>query len=179
MDEDKPGGFKRDGAELEEDTPCIETGFAVGSDGDAGGDGEHVTHGVVFVGFFAEEDADGVNSDGHEGFEHLDEGDGEVDVGGVGEPEGEGVESADGDDGGEVDVARHGDGFDEAEDADEEESEGGAEGHVDHGEGDWEWPIVHLLVEDVFVVDDDGEGEEDPYGYVGVGEDDLLHYAVA
>jgi len=40
---------------------------------------------------------------------------------------------------------------------------------VDHGEGDGEWPVVHLLVEDVLVVDDYSEAEEDPYGNVGVG----------
>lgn len=50
---------------------------------------------------------------------------------------------------------------------------------MDHSQGDWEWPIVHLLVEDVFVVDDDGEGEEDPDCDVGVGEKDLLQDSVA
>lgn len=50
---------------------------------------------------------------------------------------------------------------------------------MDHGEGDWEGPVVHLLVEDVFVVDDYGEGEEDPYGYVGVGEYDLFQNTLA
>lgn len=49
---------------------------------------------------------------------------------------------------------------------------------MNHGEGDGEGPVVELLVEDVLVVDDDGEGEEDPYGDVGVGEDDLLHHTV-
>lgn len=104
LNHDQPGGLEGDGAELEDDAPGVETGFAVSGDGDAEGDGEHVEHGVVFVGFFSEEDADGVDGDGHEGLEHLDEGDGEVDVGGVGEPEGEGVEGADGEDGGEVEV---------------------------------------------------------------------------
>ena len=179
LDHDEAGGLEGDGAELEEDAPGVEAGLAVGGDADAEGDGEHIKHGVVFVGFFSEHDADGVNSDRHEGLEHLDEGDGEVDVGGVGEPEGEGVEGADGDDGGEVDVAGHGDGLDEAEDADEEEGEGGAEGPGDHGEGDGEGPVVHLLVQDVLVVDDDGEAQEDPYCHVAVGENDLLHHAVA
>lgn len=50
---------------------------------------------------------------------------------------------------------------------------------MDHGEGDWERPVVHLLVQDVFVVHDDGEAEEDPYGHVCVREDDLLHHALA
>ena len=50
---------------------------------------------------------------------------------------------------------------------------------MDHGEGDRERPVVHFLVEDVFVVDDDGEAEEDPYRYVCVGEDDVLDHAFA
>ena len=104
MDHDEARGLEGDGAELEDDAPGIELGLAVGGDGDAEGDGEHVEHGVVLVGFFFEEDADGVDGDGHEGLEHLDEGDGEVDVGGIGEPEGERVEGADGDDGAEVEV---------------------------------------------------------------------------
>ena len=179
LDHDETRGFEGDGAELEEDTPGVEAGLAVGGDADAEGDGEHVKHGVVFVWFFTEQDADGVDGDWHEGFEHLNEGDGEVDVGGVGEPEGEGVEGADGDDGGEVDMAGHGDGLDDAEDTDEEDGEGGAEGHVDHCEGDGEGPVVHLLVQDVLVVDDDAEAQENPYGHVAVGEDDLLHHALA
>ncbi|XP_050156219.1 histone transcription regulator 3 homolog [Malus sylvestris] len=82
-------------------------------------------------------DADGVDGDGHEGLEHLDEEDREKDVGGVGEPEGEGVESADGDDGGEVEVAGHGDGLDE------EEGEGGAEGkEVEGADGDDRFEIL-------------------------------------
>ena len=39
---------------------------------------------------------------------------------------------------------------------------------MDHGESYWEWPIIHLLVEDVFVVDDDCEAEEDPDCDIGV-----------
>lgn len=50
---------------------------------------------------------------------------------------------------------------------------------MDHGEGDWERPVVHLLVEDVFVVDDDGEAEEDPNRDIGVGKEDLSDDAFA
>ena len=50
---------------------------------------------------------------------------------------------------------------------------------MDHGESDGERPVVHLLVEDVLVVDDDGEAEEDPDRDVGVGEDDLLDDSIA
>lgn len=73
LNHDQPGGLEGDGAELEDDAPGVETGFAVSGDGDAEGDGEHVEHGVVFVIVFFEEDPDGVNGNGHEGFEHLDE----------------------------------------------------------------------------------------------------------
>nr|GMD81584.1 hypothetical protein TorRG33x02_152150 [Ipomoea batatas] len=88
-------------------------------------------------------------------------------------------EEANGDNRFEVNRPGHGDRVDEFKDADEEVGEGGAEGHVDHGEGDGVRPVVHLAVEDVLVVDDDSEGEEDPDGDVGVGEDDLLQYTVA
>ena len=50
---------------------------------------------------------------------------------------------------------------------------------MDHGEGDRERPVVHLLVEDVLVVDDHREAEEDPDRHVAVGEDDLFYHAVA
>lgn len=50
---------------------------------------------------------------------------------------------------------------------------------MDHGECDRKRPIVHLLVEDVFVVDDDGEAQEDPDRDVGVGEEDLLDDSIA
>lgn len=65
LDHDEARGLEGDGAELEEDAPGIETRLPVGGDADSEGDGEHVEHGVVFVGLFAEEDADGVNGDGH------------------------------------------------------------------------------------------------------------------
>jgi len=39
---------------------------------------------------------------------------------------------------------------------------------VDHGEGDGEGPVIHLLVQDVLVVHDYREAQEDPYGNVGV-----------
>ncbi|KAM1397288.1 hypothetical protein ACFX2I_014887 [Malus domestica] len=87
---------------------------------------------------------------------------------------GEGVEGTDGETGGEVEVAGHGDGLDEMEDVDEEEDEGGAERHVDNGEGDREGLVIHLLVEDVFVVDNDAEGNKDLDGDIGVREEDLF-----
>ncbi|KAM2455057.1 hypothetical protein PS1_015107 [Malus domestica] len=60
------------------------------------------------------------------------------------------------------------------EDVDEEEDEGGAERHVDNGEGDREGLVIHLLVEDVFVVDNDAEGNKDLDGDIGVREEDLF-----
>lgn len=44
---------------------------------------------------------------------------------------------------------------------------------MDHGERDRKRPVVHLPIQNVLVVDDDGEAEEDPYGDVGVGEDNF------
>lgn len=49
---------------------------------------------------------------------------------------------------------------------------------MDHGERDRVRPVVHLAIEDVLVVDDDGEAEEDPNRDVGVGEDDFLEHAI-
>lgn len=109
----------------------------------------------------------------------MNKGNREINVSGIRKPEREGVQGSDGDDGGEVDVSGHCHGLDDLEDSDEDEGESGAEGHVDHGERNWEGPAVHLLVEDVLVVDNDGEAEEDPYGDVGVGEEDLLDDAFA
>ena len=34
---------------------------------------------------------------------------------------------------------------------------------MDHGERDRKGPIVHLLIQNELVVDDDREAEEDPY----------------
>ena len=45
---------------------------------------------------------------------------------------------------------------------------------MDHGKRNRKRPIVHLLVENVLVVDDDGEAEEDPNGDIGVRENNLL-----
>lgn len=50
---------------------------------------------------------------------------------------------------------------------------------MNHGEGDGVGPVVQLPIQNVLVVDDDHEGEEDPDGDVGVGEDDLLEHALA
>lgn len=131
--------------------------LAVGGDGDSKWNWEHVKESIGFERLFFKEDADGVDGDRHKGFKHLDEGNREEDIGGIGEPKGEGVESADGKNRGDVEIFGHGNGLDELEDADDYEGQGRTKGHVDHGEGDWEWPIVHLFVEDEFVVDDDCE----------------------
>jgi hypothetical protein len=47
---------------------------------------------------------------------------------------------------------------------------------VHHGERDGERPVVHLGVEDVLVVDDDGEGEEDPQRHVHVRDQHLAEH---
>ena len=65
----------------------------------------------------------------------MDEGDREVDVGGVREPEGKGVQSCNGYHRFEVKVMSHGGWeFLDLENFDEKVSEEGTEGHVDHGE---------------------------------------------
>lgn len=124
LDQDQPSRLESNRTQLKTDPPGIETGLAVGGNGDAERDGDHVAHGVGLESLLLEEDADGVDGDGHEGFEHLDEGDGEVNIGGIGKPEAEGVEGADGNDGGDVELTRHGDGLDDLEDADEQEGDG-------------------------------------------------------
>ncbi|PPR85467.1 hypothetical protein GOBAR_AA35227 [Gossypium barbadense] len=101
----------------------------------------------------------GINGNRHQGFEHLNKGNRQVNVSGVREPEAERVKSTDGDNGGEIKLSRHGNGLDDFEDFDEEESKGGTERHVNH--------------------DDDGEAEEDPDCNIGVREKDLLDDAVA
>ncbi|KAF5459150.1 hypothetical protein F2P56_023130 [Juglans regia] len=167
LDQDQPGGLECDSQELQHHPPRVELGLAVGGDGDAEGDGDHIEHGVGLESVLFEDKADGVDGDRHEGLEHLDEGDREVDISGIGEPEGEGVEGADGDDRPNVEVSGHGGGLlHDLEDADEEVGDGGAEGHVNHGERDREGPIVELAIQDVLVVDDDREAEGDPDHHV-------------
>ncbi|PON88986.1 hypothetical protein TorRG33x02_152150 [Trema orientale] len=178
LNQNQPGGLKSHGQELQHNPPGIEFGLAVSRDRHPDRDRDHVEHGLGLESVLLEENPNGVDGDGHEGLEHLNKRHREVNVSGIGEPEREGVEKTDRDDGLEVELAGHGNGLDELEDPDEEVGYGGAEGHVDHGEGDGEWPIVHLTVEDVLVVDDDGEAEEDPDRDIGVGEEDLLHHAL-
>ena len=65
----------------------------------------------------------------------MDEGDKEVDVGGVREPEGKGVQSFNGYHKFEVKVTSHGGWeFHDLEIFDEKVNEEGTKGHVDHGE---------------------------------------------
>lgn len=49
---------------------------------------------------------------------------------------------------------------------------------MDHGQRNWKWPIVHLFVKDVFVVNNNSERQEDPDGYIGVRKKDLLQNTV-
>lgn len=65
LDHDEARGLEGNRAHLEEHAPGVETRFPVSGHADSERDGEHVEHGVVFVRLFAEEDADGVNGDGH------------------------------------------------------------------------------------------------------------------
>ena len=71
----------------------------------------------------------------HKSLGHLDEGDREVDVGGVREPEGKGAQSFNGYHRFEVKFTSHGGWeFHDLENFDEKVSDEGTEGHVDHGE---------------------------------------------
>ena len=45
---------------------------------------------------------------------------------------------------------------------------------MNHGERDRERPIIHLLIQNELVVNDDGEAEKDPYRDVGIREEDFL-----
>ena len=125
LDQDQTRSLKSHSQELQHDTKRIELGLSVGGDGDAERDGEHVDHGVGLKRVLLEENADGVYSDGHQSFEHLDEGDGEVDVSGVGKPERKRVESSDGNHRLEIKVTCHG-GWElnDLENANKEVSEG-------------------------------------------------------
>lgn len=49
---------------------------------------------------------------------------------------------------------------------------------MDHCQRDGKGPAIELAVKNVFVVNNDSEGEEDPDCYIGIGKDDLLHYSV-
>lgn len=181
LDEDKAGGLKGDSRELKSHPPNIEPGLTIGSDGDPKGDRKHVRHGRRPEGLLLEEYPNRVNSDGHEGFEHLDKRNREVDVCGVGEPQRERVKSADGENRGDIELACHRRRcrrLHKAEDADEYDGEGGAKGHMDHRQRDRKRPIVHLPIEDVLVVDDDGETQENPDRHVEVREHDLLHHPI-
>ncbi|CBI21028.3 unnamed protein product, partial [Vitis vinifera] len=98
LDQDQPSRLKGNRTQLKTNPPGIKSGLAVGGNGDAERDGEHVN------------------------------------VGGIGEPEAKG--------------------------------------------GNGERPIVHFGVQDILVVDNDGEAEEDPEAYVGVRKEDLPQEAV-
>jgi hypothetical protein len=87
LDEHEPGGLRGDGGELERDAEHVEPRLAVRRDGDPGGDAEHVEHGGAAERVGAEGHGEGVDGDRHQRLEHLDEGDGEVDVRRIGEPE--------------------------------------------------------------------------------------------
>ena len=134
LDHHQTGGLKSHSQQLQHNPKRIELCLPISRDCDTETDGEHVEHGVGFERVLFEQNPDGVNRDGHESLEHLDEGDGEVDVGGVREPEGKRVESSNGYHRFEVKVTSHGGWeFHDLENFDEKVSEEGTEGHVDHG----------------------------------------------
>lgn len=60
------------------------------------------------------------------------------------------------------------------EDSDEEEGQGGAEGHVDHGERDRKRPVVKFGIQDVLVENYHRERQENPYRHISVGNKHFL-----
>jgi hypothetical protein len=173
-------GFDAHGRELQSDAPEVEPGFAVGGDGHPDGDHDHVTHGLRAELVLLEGHAQGVDRHRNERLEHLDEGDAEVDIRGVGEPQRQRKEQPDGHYGPQVELLRHRRRrLHNLEHAHQKERQAGRERHVNHGERHRVWPVVHLAVEDVFVEDDHGEAEEDPYANIRVTQDHLLQQLVA
>lgn len=136
---DDADGLEGDAADLVEEADHGELDLAEGGEGDAGDDDEDVEQGGEAgvgdaPGPRGEEDGDGGGR-----LEHLDEGDGEVEVDEVGADEGARVEEADGADGAEVEARRDGElvaRVEEGGGAGEELRREGGEDEVPAGEED-------------------------------------------
>ena len=98
----------QDADNLHDEADHHELDLAVGGNDDAQHDHRDVTEGLEVWRCHAQAPCYKEYGNWCSSLEHLDEGDGEVEVGGVGEHEGEREEEADGDDGAEVDAACHG-----------------------------------------------------------------------
>lgn len=108
------------------------------ADPDAGGDENHVEGGAGGVLLDAQGHAAAVDEPRHEGLGHLNEGDGEVEVGGVGQPERGRVQHADGQHAAAVLVRAQVVRLADAKHADAQEADRRAEAHVPHGQRDGE-----------------------------------------
>lgn len=71
LNEDKSRGFHNECCQLDQDAVNVELRLSIGSDGDPKGDNKHVGHGGAAVHLLAHEDANGVDKDWHQSFEHL------------------------------------------------------------------------------------------------------------
>lgn len=107
LDHDETDGLEDDAAHLEDEADPGELDLAKGGEADAADDEEDVVKGLHGGVGDAPDPAGEEDGDGGGGLEHLDEGDGEVEVDEVGTDEGARVEDADGHDGAQVDAARH------------------------------------------------------------------------
>jgi hypothetical protein len=101
----QPHRFKYDPSTLEQESNQHELDLADGGDHDANDDEADIAEGFERGLGDAHAPAGEQGDDGHGCFEHLDEGDGEVEVGEVAADEGEGEHETDGDDATEVDAA--------------------------------------------------------------------------
>lgn len=142
LNHDDPDGLDSDAANLVEKADEGKLNLAKRGEGDAGDDDEDVEKGgEVGVGDApgprGEEDGDGGGR-----LEHLDKGDGEIEVDEVGEDEGGRVEDADGPDCAQIEARRHGDAVARVEErrgAGEDLGGQGGEEEVPAGEEDcWE-----------------------------------------
>ena len=167
-----PHSLARDGPHEEHEPGEVEVELAVGRYPDAERDDCHVHHRLLFVRLHLENAPDGVHHARHERLDHLDESDAQVDVRGVPHPQHHREEPRDGHDLSDVRLPAHVDAFHDAEHADEDERERGAEGHVDHGERHREREAEHG--QDVLVVEDDSRAHADPQPDVGVRDERLL-----
>lgn len=152
LDHDQAGGLEENGDSLENEAEQVESGLAVGGDGDAAGDAEHDEKLGRVGGLKAECDGHEEHGDRGEGFDHLDVGDAEVEVGVVAEDERGGEEGADGENIAHPAVAGHFNAVEAVEEvgvAGKEAGADGGKGHMEGGEEDGVLEVEAFGLEDV------------------------------
>ena len=107
LDHDEAHGLKHDPAELEQEAGPAEVDLAEAGQGDAADDEQDVEQLLDRRVLDAPGPGDRQHGHGRGGLEHLDEGDAEVEVDHVAAHEAGAVEQADGQDGAQVEPARH------------------------------------------------------------------------